>query len=63
MIILSSWAATLLCTATAMTCMSSGINPAKELQGALWVQESLQESLGSFGPIFIAVAMVFFAFT
>ena len=63
LIILSSWAATLLCTATAMTCMSSGINPAKELQGALWVQESLQESLGSFGPIFIAVAMVFFAFT
>ena len=25
----------LLCTATAMMCMSSGINPAKELQGAL----------------------------
>ena len=29
----------LLCTATAMMCMSSGINPAKELQGALWEQE------------------------
>ena len=53
----------LLCTATAMMCMSSGIDPAKELQGALWVQASLQESLGSFGPIFITVAMVFFAFT
>ena len=53
----------LLCTATAMTCMSSGINPAKELQGALWVQASLQESLGSLGPVFITVAMVFFAFT
>ena len=35
----------LLCTATAMMCMSSGIDPAKEL------------------PIFITVAMVFFAFT
>ena len=43
--------------------MSSGIDPAKELQGAPWVQASLQESLGSFGPIFITVAMVFFAFT
>ena len=53
----------LLCTATAMMCMSSGINPAKELQGALWVQASLQESLGSLGPVFITVAMVFFAFT
>ena len=28
-----------ICTATAMMCMSSGINPAKELQGALWEQE------------------------
>jgi len=53
----------LLCTATAMMCMSSGIDPAKELQGAPWVQASLQESLGSFGPVFITVAMVFFAFT
>ena len=53
----------LLCTATAMMCMSSGIDPAKELQGAPWVQASLQESLGSFGPILITVAMVFFAFT
>ena len=53
----------LLCTATAMMCMSSGINPAKELQGAPWVQASLQESLGSLGPVFITVAMVFFAFT
>ena len=46
-----------------MMCMSSGIDPAKELQGAPWVQASLQESLGSFGPVFITVAMVFFAFT
>jgi len=53
----------LLCTATAMMCLVSGVTPAKELQGAPWVQASLQESLGSFGPIFITVAMVFFAFT
>ena len=50
-------------SATAMMCMSSGIDPAKELQGAPWVQASLQESLGSIGPVFITVAMVFFAFT
>ena len=53
----------LLCTATAMMCMSSGVAPSEALQGAPWVQASLQESLGSFGPIFITVAMVFFAFT
>ena len=53
----------LLCTATAMMCMSSGIDPTREMQGAPWVQASLQESLGAFGPVFITVAMVFFAFT
>ena len=53
----------LLCTATAMMCLSSGIAPAKELQGAPWVQAALHESLGSFGPLFITVAMVLFAFT
>ena len=53
----------LLCTATAMMCMSSGIEPSVELQGAPWVQASLQASLGSFGPIFITVSMVLFAFT
>lgn len=53
----------LLCTATAMMCMSSGIEPSAELQGAPWVQASLQASLGSFGPVFITVSMVLFAFT
>ena len=53
----------LLCTATAMMCMSSGIEPSAELQGAPWVQASLQASLGSFVPVFITVSMVLFAFT
>lgn len=48
---------------SAMMCLSSGIAPAEELQGAPWVQAALQESLGSFGPLFITVAMVLFAFT
>lgn len=53
----------LLCTATAMMCLSSGVAPAAELQGAPWVQAALQESLGTFGPVFITVSMVLFAFT
>ena len=53
----------LLCTATAMMCMSSGVAPSEALQGAPWVQAALQESLGTFGPVFIAVSMVLFAFT
>ena len=53
----------LLCTATAMMCMSSGIAPSEALQGAPWVQAALQESLGTFGPVFITVSMVLFAFT
>lgn len=47
----------------AMMCLSSGIAPAQELQGAPWVQAALHESLGNFGPLFITVAMVLFAFT
>lgn len=53
----------LLCTATAMMCMSSGVAPSEEIQGAPWVQAALHESLGSFGPLFITVSMVLFAFT
>ena len=53
----------LLCTATAMMCLVSGVAPAKELEGAPWVQEALRQSLGDFGPVFITVSMVLFAFT
>ena len=53
----------LLCTATAMMCMSSGIEPTEALQGAPWVQAALYESLGAFGPAFITVSMILFAFT
>ena len=53
----------LLCTATAMMCMSSGVAPSEALQGAPWVQAALQESLGTFGPVFITVSMGLFAFT
>ena len=43
--------------------MSSGVAPSEALQGAPWVQAALQESLGTFGPVFITVSMVLFAFT
>ena len=53
----------LVCTATAFMCMSSGVEPTKELAGAPYVQAALTETLGSFGPVFITVAMILFAFT
>ena len=53
----------LVCSATAFMCMSSGIEPTAELSGAPYVQAALSSSLGAFGPIFITVAMILFAFT
>lgn len=53
----------LVCSATAFLCMSSGVEPTEALSGAPYVQASVQATLGSFGPIFITVAMVLFAFT
>ncbi len=53
----------LICSATAFMCMSSGVEPSVELSGAPYVQEALTQTLGKFGPIFITVAMILFAFT
>ena len=53
----------LLCTATALMCLSSGISPTVEMAGAPFVQAAMQTTFGMNGPIFIAVAMVLFAFT
>jgi AGCS family alanine or glycine:cation symporter len=53
----------LVCSATAFMCMCSGVAPSEALSGAPFVQASLQQTLGAFGPIFITVAMVLFAFT
>lgn len=53
----------LVCSATAFMCMSSGVEPTAELSGAPYVQASLTVTLGSFGPVFITVAMILFAFT
>lgn len=53
----------LVCSASAFMCMSSGVEPSAELSGAPFVQAALSETLGQFGPIFITVAMILFAFT
>ena len=53
----------LICSATAFMCMCSGIEPSAELSGAPYVQAALEKTLGAFGPIFITVAMILFAFT
>ncbi len=53
----------LVCSATAFMCICSGVTPSADISGAKYVQLSLQRTLGDFGPIFITVSMVLFAFT
>lgn len=53
----------LICTATAFMCLSTSVVPEASIKGAPYVQASMAESLGAFGPIFLAVAMSLFAFT
>ncbi len=53
----------IVCSATAFMCMCSGIEPTADISGAPYVQLALGKTLGAFGPIFITVAMVLFAFT
>ena len=53
----------LICSATAFMCMCSGIEPTAELSGAPYVQAVLEKCFGGFGPVFITVAMILFAFT
>lgn len=51
------------CSATAFMCLCSGVAPDASLAGAAYVQKSVTTVLGGFGPIFITVSMVLFAFT
>lgn len=53
----------LLCTATALMCLSTGIPFDATVSGAPYVQNAISTVFGSIGPIFITVAMVMFAFT
>ena len=53
----------LVCTATAMMCLSSGIVPSEDLTGAPFVQTALATKFGNFGFYFITIALLLFAFT
>mgnify|MGYP000898964363 CR=1 FL=1 len=53
----------LICSATALMCLCSGVTPQKAAAGAPYVQQSVSTVLGDFGPVFITVAMALFAFT
>ncbi|MBE6386358.1 MAG: alanine:cation symporter family protein [Lentisphaerae bacterium] len=53
----------LICTATALMCLSSSVVPSAKNAGAPYVQAALAETFGMAGPIFILAAMVLFSFT
>ena len=53
----------LICTATAFMCLMSQVPITHEVAGAPYVQTAMSTNLGAFGPIFLTVAMVLFAFT
>ena len=53
----------LLCTATAFMVLCSGVTPSEDIAGAPFVQQALLKTFGTIGPVFIAVAMLLFAFT
>ena len=53
----------LICTATAVMCLSSGIEPSEALTGAPFVQTALATNFGDFGYYFITFSLLLFAFT
>lgn len=53
----------LICSATGFMLLCSGAQPTEELRGMPYVQEAVAGSLGSFGSVFITIALFLFAFT
>ena len=53
----------LICTATALMCLSSGVERSEAVSGAPYVQNAISTVFGVVGPTFITVAMILFAFT
>ena len=53
----------LLCTATALMCLASGVERSEAVSGAPYVQNAISTVFGKVGPVFITAAMVLFAFT
>lgn len=53
----------LICSATALMCLVSGVDGSADNAGARYVQDAVATTFGTIGPIFITVAMALFAFT
>ena len=53
----------LLCTATALMCLASGVLHTWDVSGAVYVQNAISSVFGKAGPVFITAAMLLFAFT
>ena len=55
----------LICSATALMCLSTNVMPADYVtkEPIEFVQDSMSSTLGSFGPVFVTVALTLFAFT
>lgn len=52
-----------ICSATAFMLLCSGVEPSKDIAGMAYVQAAVSGTLGSFGTIFISIALCLFAFT
>ncbi len=52
-----------ICSATALMCLSTSVAPSSEISGIPYVQASLHSVFGELGPIFITVAILLFGFT
>lgn len=52
-----------ICTASALLCMCSGVEPNADLAGMPYVQTCISNVFGQAGAIFITVALILFAFT
>lgn len=55
----------LICSATALMCLSTNVMPADYAtkEPIEFVQDSMSSTLGSFGPVFVTIALTLFAFT
>lgn len=52
-----------ICSATALMCLSTSVTPSSEISGIPYVQASLHSVFGELGPMFITVAILLFGFT
>lgn len=52
-----------ICSATALMCLSTEVVPTSEISGIPYVQASLRTVFGEWGPVFITVSILLFGFT